>query len=63
MHQIKPQLDKMESDRSIERWHIDLNSSEFLLEVETDKLSAEEVKNFIRNQGFEADVTKTPQSH
>jgi copper chaperone len=62
VNQIKPQLDRMEHDKSIERWHIDLNSPEYLLEVETNKLSPEEVKHLIREQGFDADFTKAPQA-
>ena len=62
VNQIKPQLDKMENDKSIEHWHIDLNSPEYLLEIETNKLSPEEVKHIIRETGFDADFTKAPQA-
>lgn len=61
VNQIKPQLDKMESEKSIEYWHIDLNSPEYLLEIETNKLSPEQVKHIIRETGFDADFTKAPQ--
>ena len=62
VNQVKPQLDKMEQDKTIQRWHIDLNNPDYLLEVDTDKLSAEQVKHLIRETGFEADFTKAPQA-
>jgi hypothetical protein len=62
VHQIKPRLDQMENDRTIERWHIDLNSPEYLLEIETNQLSPEDVKHIINRAGFEADSTKAPQA-
>lgn len=55
-------MDKMESEKSIEHWHIDLNSPEYLLEIETNKLSPEQVKHIIRETGFDADFTKAPQA-
>lgn len=58
---VKPQLDKLEQDKSIEHWHLDLNHPEYLLEIETDKLSPEQVKHIIRETGFDADVTTPPQ--
>ena len=62
VHHIKPALDKMEERKDIERWHLDMNSSENLLEIETNKLSPEEVKHLVREAGFEAEFTKAPQS-
>ena len=59
--QIKPQLDKMESDKTIDRWHVDFNHPEHILEIETQQLSPEEVKHAIRAAGFDADFTKAPQ--
>ena len=58
--QIKPHMDKLESSRDIEHWHVDLNSPEFLLEVETNKMSPEEVKHYVREAGFEAEFTGAP---
>ena len=60
--QIKPHLDTLEKDKTIDRWHVDLNSPEYLLEIETSKLSPEETKYIIREQGFEADFVKAPQA-
>ena len=60
--QIKPHLDKMENDKTIERWHIDFNHPEHILEIETNKLSSEQVKHMIRETGIEAEFTKPPQA-
>ena len=51
--QLKPHLDKLEGDKSIERWHIDFNNPEHILEIETNKLSPEEVKHLIREMGYD----------
>ena len=60
--QIKPKLDEMEQTKDIERWHLDMNNPENLLEIETNKLSAAEVKHLVREAGFEAEFTKAPQA-
>jgi copper chaperone len=60
--QIKPHMDKLERNRDIEHWHVNLNSPEYLLEVETDKMSPEEVKHFVREAGFDAEFTRAPQA-
>ncbi|MBD0287015.1 MAG: hypothetical protein ICV51_22235 [Flavisolibacter sp.] len=60
--QIKPHLDKMENEKTIERWHVDFNHPEHILEIETNTLSPEQVKHMIREQGFEAEFTKAPQA-
>jgi copper chaperone len=60
--QIKPHLDKLEQSREIEHWHVNLNSPEYLLEVETNKMSPEEVKHYVREAGFEAEFTRAPQT-
>jgi hypothetical protein len=59
---LKPQLDRLEQEKTIERWHVDFNHPEHLLEIETNTLSPEEVKHMIRAAGFEADFTKAPQA-
>ncbi|MCU7547702.1 hypothetical protein OCK74_01190 [Chitinophagaceae bacterium LB-8] len=56
--QIKPKLDQLEQDHTIEHWHVNMNDPEYLLEVETDKLSADEVRHFVREAGFEAEFTR-----
>jgi copper chaperone len=60
--QIKPHLDKLEQDHTIEHWHVNMNDPEYLLEVETNKLSAEEVKHLVREAGFEAEFTRAPEA-
>ena len=60
--QLKPHLDKLENEKSIERWHMDFDHPEHILEIETNKLSSEEVKHLIRGMGFEAEFTKAPQA-
>jgi hypothetical protein len=52
----------MEQRRDIERWHLDMNNAENLLEIETNKLSPEEVKHLVREAGFEAEFTTAPQA-
>ena len=60
--QIKPHMDKLEHHKDIQRWHVDLNSPEHLLEIETDKLSPEQVKHYVREPGFEAEFTWAPEA-
>lgn len=62
VNQIKTTLDEMEQKKEIERWHLDMNSTENLLEIETNKLSPDEVKHLVREAGFEAEFTKAPQA-
>ncbi len=52
----------MENEKTIERWHVDFNHPEHILEIETNTLSPEQVKHMIREQGFEAEFTKAPQA-
>lgn len=56
--QIKPHLDKLEQDHTIEHWHVNMNDPNYLLEIETDKLSPDEVKDYVRSAGFEAEFTR-----
>jgi copper chaperone len=58
--QIKPHLDKLEQSREIDRWHVDLNNPDHVLEIETQKMSPEQVKHYIREAGFEAEFTRPP---
>lgn len=59
---IKPQLDKLEEDKTIERWHLNTIDEEHLLEIVTNKLSPEQVKHLLRAAGVDADFTKAPQA-
>jgi copper chaperone len=60
--QIKPHLDKLENNKEIEKWHVDFNDPEHILEIQTNKMSPEDVKHYVREAGFEADFTKAPQA-
>ncbi len=62
VNQIKQRLDELENTKEIERWHLNINDPENLLEIETNKLSPEEVKHIIRAAGFEAEFAKAPQA-
>jgi hypothetical protein len=59
--QIKPKLDNLENNKDIEHWHVDLNDPDYVLRIETNKLSPAEVKHLVREAGFEAEFTKAPQ--
>lgn len=59
---VKPQLDRLEKEKSIDRWHLDLDNPEYLLEIDTDKLSPEDIKQLIGQAGFAADFTRAPQA-
>ena len=56
--QIKPHMDKLEQTKEIEHWKVDLNTPEYIMEVETNRLSPEQVKHYIREAGFEAEFTR-----
>lgn len=60
--QLKPHLDKLEQDKTIDRWHLNADHPDQILEIETQKLSPEEVKHELRAAGVEADFTKAPQA-
>ncbi len=62
VNQIKPRLDELERTHEIERWHLDMNTSENLLEIETNKLSPDQVKHLVREAGFEAEFTRAPEA-
>lgn len=53
--QIKPHLDKLEQSQDIEHWHVDFNDPEHILLIETNKMSPEQVKHYVRETGFDAD--------
>jgi len=54
--QIKPHLDKLEETKAIEHWHVDLNSPDHMLTIETNNLTREEVETVIENAGFKAEA-------
>ncbi|HEY1112244.1 MAG TPA: hypothetical protein VGE66_01740 [Chitinophagaceae bacterium] len=59
---VKPRLDKLEQDKSIVLWHLDLNNPEYLLEIEADQLRTVQVSHIIRETGFDAKFTRQFQS-
>ncbi len=60
--QIKPHLDKLETNKDIEHWRVDFNNPDHILEIETNKMSPEQVKHYVSEAGFEAEFTKAPQA-
>jgi len=60
--QIKPHLDKLEQSKEIEHWHVDFNDPEHVLRIETNKMSPEQVKHYVRETGFEAEFTRAPEA-
>jgi hypothetical protein len=62
VNQIKPRLDELEQRKEIEHWHLDMNTPENLLQIETNKLSPDEVKHLVREAGFEAEFTRAPEA-
>ena len=53
--QIKPHLDKLEQNGQIERLQVHPTDPDHTLEIESSKLNADEVRNYVRNAGFEAE--------
>lgn len=62
VNQVKPHFDQLEQSKEIERWHVDLNDPEYVLQIETNKLSPEQVKHLVRETGFDAEFTKAPEA-
>jgi hypothetical protein len=60
---LKQKLDSLQNDQSIQSWKIDVSHPEHLLQINTIKLSSEEVKHLVREAGVDADFTKAPQVH
>lgn len=52
--QIKPRLDELEQTQAIEHWNVDLNNPDYLLTVETNSMTSEEVADFVASAGFHA---------
>lgn len=53
--QIKPHLDKLEKTGQIEHWHVHPTDPDHTLEIETSKLNVDEVRDYVKNAGFEAE--------
>lgn len=55
-------LDSLEQRQDIDRWYVDMNAPDHMLEIETQKLSAQQVKHLVREAGFEAGFTRAPEA-
>lgn len=53
--QVKPCLDKPEQSGPIERWQVHPTDPDHTLEIESLKLNTEQIRNYVRNAGFEAE--------
>jgi hypothetical protein len=58
---IKPHLDKLERNKEIDHWRVHMNDNNHVLEIETQRMSPEQVKHFIRETGIDAEFTSPPQ--
>lgn len=54
VNQIKPALDKLEQGNDIDHWRVDLNNPNYLLTIETNAMTQEEVQSVIQEAGFKA---------
>lgn len=54
VNQIKPKLDKLEQTKEIEHWRVDVNNPDYLLTIETNAMTRDEVQSFIQEAGFKA---------
>jgi hypothetical protein len=61
--QVKPHLDRLEKGKEIKHWNVHLNTPDHLLEIVTDRLSPEELKLYLHEAGFEAEVTKVTKAN
>lgn len=59
---LKERLDKAKETNDIDDWRIHPTDPQHLLEVETNKLSSNEVEHLIRAAGFDVEFTKAPQA-
>jgi len=53
--QIKPHLDKLEQAGQIEHWQVHPTDPDHTLEIESSRLKMEEVRDYVKNAGFEAE--------
>ena len=58
---IRYHLQKLQNDNSIESWHTDTTNGVDVLQVETNKLSPEELKHLLRAAGIDVNFTVAPQ--
>lgn len=53
--QIKPHLDKLEQEGQIKHWQVHLTDPDHTLEIESNRMDAEEVRLYVQNAGFKAE--------
>lgn len=53
--QIKPHLDKLEKTGEIKRWQVHPTDPDHTLEIESSRLKMEEVREYVKSVGFEAE--------
>lgn len=59
---LKESLDKARDNKDIDNYKIHPTSAEHLLEIETNKLSSNEVEHLVRAAGFDVEFTRAPQA-
>lgn len=59
---LKESLDKAQENKDIDNWRIHPTDPEHLLEIESNKLSSNEVEHMVRAAGIDAEFTTAPQA-
>ena len=59
---IRQHMEKLEQSKDIERWRTEPANGGQILEIETLKMSPEQVKHYLRESGIEAEFTRAPQA-
>jgi hypothetical protein len=57
---MKTDLDKLRDSQQINKWNVDFRNAEQVLEIETSKMSPEQVKHFLREAGYDVEFTIAP---
>lgn len=53
--QVKPHLDQLEQSKQIQHWHVDLDDPDRTLTIETNDMSADEIRFVVSEAGFNAE--------
>lgn len=59
---LKERLDQARDNHDIDNWRIHPTDPQHVLEIETTKLSSNEVEHLVRAAGIEAEFTNAPQA-
>lgn len=60
---IKPHLDRLEQSKEIAHWRVHVQDPQHVLEIESGKMSLEEIRNYLEEKGIRAEpmpVKKAP---